>query len=546
MMRQRPIHKAVRLLLAVTLWTSVQSASHEPPPLTPGQQAVLAGRYAEALSLLDQELAKAPGNTALLTAKVDALMGLHRFWEAGQVASSKMVGEPALRYRAGQCLLALGRVADAAQVLSPLRQDPAWAEKAYTGLVWALRAAGQEADAEGLLQEGLERIAEPTGELYRASLETDRDPRSILKTLDLLDRADPAGAPSRAGLRALCAAAGDGSLETVSLSRDLPADVPLSETPIPEDPSGTVSGSPRMPRRPAPSAQRFGSGDYSRLPPAIKYYAEAEKTNRSSSLLRLVVPVRLGGDDPVPMVLDTGVDVLMLAPDTAHGLGVKPLGTREVWTAGASEPGALDLVLVLSLTVGPLEMRNVPAVVLTDSGGSWKGLGGVLPVRLLSRYALHVDRVGGRLGIYPSGTRPEGLLGPAAFRVAALWSTGMPFMKVGIHEQSAFMLLNTSSSFSYLEPDVVGEVGAPMATARYGTQNDRGHLGLISSGVAADVSLSLGRATVYMPTVRVANLAPQQPLRCSGMLGQDVLRLFHLFLDYGAGVVALRGYDKGE
>jgi hypothetical protein len=49
-----------------------------------------------------------------------------------------------------------------------------------------------------------------------------------------------------------------------------------------------------------------------------------------------------------------------------------------------------------------------------------------------------------------------------------------------------------------------------------------------------------------MPTVRVAALAPEQPLRCSGILGQDVLRLFQLFLDYGAGTAAMKGYDKGK
>lgn len=546
-MRQRGlVPKAIRLLLAAAAWGAVQAASTPPLPPSPGQQAVSAGRYAEALPLLDRELAREPGNTALLAAKVDALMGLGRFWEAGQAASSRMAGEPALRCRAGECLLALGRVADAAQVLSPLRQDPAWAERAYARLVWALRATGQEADAEGLLREGLERVAAPAGELYRASLETDRDPGSILRTLDLLDRADPAGAPARAGLRALCAAAGEGALEAASIAGDLPADIPLSETPIPEDPSGTVSGSPRVPRRPAPSAQRFGAGDYSRMPPGIKYYAEAEKTNRSPSLLRPVIPVRLGGGDPVPMVLDTGVGALMLAPETVLRSGLKILGTREAWTAGAGGAAELDLVLVPSLKVGPVEMRNVPAAVLKESAGTWKDLGGVFPVRLLSRYALHIDRVGGRLRLYPSGTRPEGLLGPGAFRVAALWSSGMPFVKVGIQEQSGFMLLDTASSFTYLEPDVVGEAGVPMATARYGTQNDRGHLGLISSGVAAEVSLSLGRAALHMPTVRVAELAPEQPLRCSGILGQDVLRLFHIYLDYGAGTAALRGYDRGK
>ena len=542
-MRQQ---RLIRLALALQLAVAAAASSPAPLPPSPGQQAASAGRYEEALSLLDQELAREPGNSALLRAKVDALMGLHRFWEAGQAASSRMAGDPALRYRAGECLLALGRVADAAQVLSPLRQDPEWAERAYARLVWALRATGQEADAEGLLQEGLERVPAPAGELYRASLETDRDPASILRTLDLLDRADPAGAPARAGLRALCSSAGEGALEAASLAGALPADIPLSETPIPEDPSGTVSGSPRMPRRPAPSARRFGSGDYSRMPPGIKYYAEAEKANRSSSLLRLAVPVRLGGGDPVSMVLDTGAGALMLAPETALRLGLKPLGTREVWTAGAEGYAELDLVLVPSLKVGPVETRNVPAVVLKDSAGTWKDLGGVLPVRLLSRYALHIDRVGGKLRVYPSGTRPEGLMGPGAFRVAALWSSGMPFVKVGIQEQSGFMLLNTASSFTYLGPEAVAEAGAPMATARYGTQNDRGHLGLISSGVAAEVRFSLGRAAVHMPTVRVADLAPDQPLRCSGILGQDVLRLFHLYLDYGAGTAALRGYDQGK
>lgn len=534
----------LQLALAVTL--AGFGEAPVPPQLTQGQRAVAERRYAEALPLLEKELAADPGSTALLVAKTDALMGLGRFWEAGQTASSKMTAEPALRFRTAECLFALGRVADGAQLLSPLRKDAEWADRAYARLAWALLAVGQEENAKTMLEEGLAAAPSPAPAVLQAGLETDRDPKSILKTLDALDRADPSGASSRAGLRAVCAAAGEEAMEAAVLHADLPVQIALSETPVPEDPSGTVDGSPRMPRRPAPSAQRWGSGTYSRMPPGIKYYAEAEKTNKSASLLRCVVPVRFGDSEAVPMVLDTSATALLLSPSVAESLGLKSLGTGTTWTVGVAEPCALDLCLVPSLKLGPLEVKNVPALLLKDPAGVWKGLGGVMPGRLLRRYALHVDRAGGKLGLYPSGTRPEGILEPGCFRVMALWSSGMPFVKVGIQGGEGFMLLDGASNFTYLEPGVLREQGVGLATATYGTQNDRGHLGLISAGVAADLQLTLGKAAIHMPTVRVSGLAPPAPPKCSGILGRDVLRLFDLFVDYGANTVALRGYEKGR
>lgn len=546
-MRCNPRLSPASVVLVCALALGSAAPGQAPPAaLSPGQAALAQGDHVTALRLLEGELKADPGNQALIEARVDALMDLHKYWEAGEAAASGRATSPALKLKTGLCLMAVGRMPEAAQVLSPLRADPEWGGAAYVALVRVLLAVGQEKDALDILREGLGKSQPPPKDLLRLSLDLESSCAPALKSLDALEAEDSTEAKGFEAWRNLCSAAGANLSET-SLSASLPFDVNLGDTPVPSNPAGSVSSSPRIPKKPAPSARAYGSGTYSYLPPSIKFYAEGEATNSTYELMRIVVPVSIEGAGETLMALDSGSPELMVSPDLAKKLNLKTLGTKKVWTLGLSEPEELDLVLLQSLRVGPVQFANVPAVVVREKLGVWGNLGGVLPTRLLRSWALHYDRRKGKLGLYPSGTRPDAVLGRGCQRVKILWSDGLPFVQVGLQDlRGGYMLLDTTSDFTYLDASRLSELKLGLFTTKYGVQSDRVHAGIINSGVTEDVRLTIGASVIRLPSVRAADLSPAVPLDCRGVLGRDILDLFDLFLDYGTGTLAIKGYGKGK
>ena len=78
---------------------------------------------------------------------------------------------------------------------------------------------------------------------------------------------------------------------------------------------------------------------------------------------KIVVSGRVNGEGAIDLVVDTGAEQMALSKETAQSVGVRPI-TNTI-SAGVGDVGfrELELARVNSLEIGPLEVRNVPAVI---------------------------------------------------------------------------------------------------------------------------------------------------------------------------------------
>ena len=65
-------------------------------------------------------------------------------------------------------------------------------------------------------------------------------------------------------------------------------------------------------------------------------------------------------------------------------------------------------------------------------------------------------------------------------------------------------------------------------------------------GMARDVKLTVGGATIDMPKVQVVDLGQGYGIDCYGILGRSVLDLFILYFDYSKTLVAVKEYRQAK
>jgi hypothetical protein len=247
------------------------------------------------------------------------------------------------------------------------------------------------------------------------------------------------------------------------------------------------------------------------------------------------------------MVLDSGIDTVLLSSRVAKKLDLQPVGPGEYAGTGLPAPVASKWFLLKEIQVGPLTFRNVPALVIDEKTEFWKETGGILPLWLFRSYGIHYDRRHGKLELLPSGTSPDQVLGQGVSRLKVLWLGRRPYLETRVQNRPVcYLLLANNVIATYLEERRLGDLGVTLQTSKYGTQQARGHFGIILSGIADDVTINLGPTRINLPTVHAADLCPDCGVECSGILGRNVLDLFDVYIDYPAGVLALKGYEKGR
>ncbi len=204
------------------------------------------------------------------------------------------------------------------------------------------------------------------------------------------------------------------------------------------------------------------------------------------------------------------------------------------------------MVLLKEVMVGPVTIRNVPALVMSSDGAFFKKIGGIIPPSLLKDYALHYDRRHGKLVLYESGTPPASVLGRDADVVKSLWPSGRPFVQVAIDgRRGLYCMVDTGASTTQLSMARMAAMGIKPNSARYRSPMGTGTSGEFSSGVAENVELTLKRTRFNMRTVLLANMDKRYQLDCYGILGRrDILDLLDMFFDYRANVVAFVPYDR--
>lgn len=478
-------------------------------------------RYEEALKTAEAGLQAEPDNPAFAVGKVRALLGLHRPQEAARMAvpwAARFPDRPELRYYAGESAYAMGLLPQAVQNWTGLLSDPQWGEPACTRAVFALRASGKEEEAAALLEKALSLADKPGPGLLQMALGLARSGEEGVALAERLLAADPAGKEEYEGLKRLYAAVGKGRLFEEQLDAPYPVTLPLKEKSEFRD----------------VSALTWGFGDAG--------------TGSVTTTTRVVTPVKVNGTKERLVLLDSGSDTVLLSPKWVKELGLTPVATAEYLGLGYLGSQKSNWVILDRIAFGPLTIRNVPALVISEKEDFFKEVGGIVPLSLLRRHGLLYDRRHSKLVLYPSGTPPREALGPQAFTVKSLWPYNRPFVETTLNgKPGCFFMVDTGAYATFIAAERAGEAKVRINSGRYDSQTGSGLSGAFSSGVATDVVLLLGTARFDMQTVQVTPLGGGWGLDSYGILGRrDILDLFAIWFDYRANTVAFAPYEKGR
>jgi tetratricopeptide (TPR) repeat protein len=498
---------------------AVAAANQEAPKKSPGVALVDKGSYADALPLLEAELKADPQSRDLLYAKVEALSGLGHFIEARSLAMQTLFSHkewPEFRYQAGECSWNLGQAQQAIQAWTPLFSDPDWGDLAITKASRALRASGREAEAKQLVLGAVAKQEKPTPALLNEALDLDGTGPGCLKIIDKLIAADPPSKDDYANLRKLYSSIGDGKLLDESLSGSLPVTIPLKE------------------RSESQEFAALGMGGYNSMSNTWSL-----ETNTS-----VVAPVSINGGGKEWMVLDSGTTIFMVSPSIAKANGLEPVATAQYIGLGTRGTRASNWVVLRTLTLGPLTLKNVPAIIIDKQTDFWKTTAGIFPMAALRNYGILYDRRHGKLTLYPPKTPPETALGQGIVTIPSLWVFNRPYFSVKVNDKpNVFGMLDTGADRTMVDAEKAKELGVKV-NVKYSSQSFTGMSGNFLTGVANDTIIYLGGAKMTMGTVQVTRLSGGNGLSYSVIVGRDILDLFNIYFDYQGGICAFKGYDR--
>jgi hypothetical protein len=506
------------------------------------------GKFAEALALTEPALRAEPSNPDIRMCQVDALLGLDRPVEARSLALSSVSMGPGFRYKAGVATANFGLPLPAIEIWKPLYADSGWAGLAYEGSVKGLLAIGKEAEAKALLAEALQKVSPPTVGLLKLSLTLDTAKASCLATLGRLKTVDPGNASKYDALANLYNAS-EGDLCQESFAGKLPVQIDLKEkserTDTPTFNWGGSGNSGSLPAEtPSNSGVRSGTSGYG-SGSKDKAGNEGAKTANLVSSGRVLVQAGINGAKLEPMVIDSSVSTLMLAPKYAQKLNIQRLAPGEYDGVGLASPVASDWVLVKELKVGPLTFRNVPALLIDPKTEYWNDTAGIIPMWMFRHYALHYDRRHNKLTLLAPGTSPDEAMGAGSVQLRTLWYGAVPYAETRIQNNPAcYMKVSTIIFGTYVEDRRAAALGVVARVNQGGFLKERGLYNIFSSTVADNVTLDLGTARINLPTVLVADLSPDSDVICSGTLGRNILDLFDMYFDYSTATLSLKGYEK--
>ncbi len=519
-LRPRLLQALLAFILAFPAWA--QTGGTLPPGRLQEIGLLLEGeKYEEALQSAEAGLQAEPDNPGYAAGKIRALLGLNRPQEAARMAvpwASRFPDRPELRYYAGEAAFQMLLVPQAVQNWTVLLSNPSWRDRACARAVFALRASGKEEEASALLERTLSLSEKPSPELLRLALGLAKTGEEGVMRAEALLAADPAGKDEYEGLKRLYGAVGKGRLFDEKLEASYPVALPLKEKSEYRD----------------VSALTWGFGDAG--------------TGSVTTSTRVVTPVAVNGTKDRLVLLDSGSDTLLLSPKWVKELGLQPVATASYLGLGYLGAQKSNWVILDRLAFGPLTLRNVPALVLSEKEDFFKEVGGIVPLSLFRHHGLLYDRRRSKLVLHPSGTPPKEALGPEAFTVKSLWPYDRPFVAATLQgKPERFFMVDTGAYTTFIAAERAAEAGVRVNSGRYGAQTGSGLSGAFTSGVATDVVLLLGNARFDMQTVQVTPLGGGWGLPLYGILGRrDILDLFAVWFDYRANTVAFAPYERGR
>ena len=496
-----------------------KGADPTPPPTPAVRQLLDQDKYAEALALAEAALRANPASVDDQAYRIEALMGLDRNLEALRYAvplAGQHPERPDLRYRVGQCAYSLGMFPQAVQAWSALYtcSDKDWAGFAYRQSARTLLIQGKELEARKLIAEALTQWPQPPVALLRYSLETDPSVAAGLKHADQLMTLDPENKAEYESLKAIFAAAGEGEL--------------FQEAPL----SGPVTVKLKEKSESLNSTSFYwGSSD-------------SESTYEITTSTRVVLPVGMNGSKERWMALDSGSHGVLVTKDVVKELGLVPVSAASYIGLGYEGAQKSSWVLLKTLTIGGFSLKNVPAKVIEENNDFWKETGGVIPLSLFSAHGVLYDRRGGKVVLYPSGTKPEDAMPRGSFSLKSLWYGSEPHVDVKVEDKAGLnFLVDTGAWTTFIAGQHAQDLGVHV---KHGAEKREttGLSGTALSGQAYGVTLWLGPASFKLSPCQVMEISDDGGTRRYGILGRNILDLFAIYFDYRSNIVAFKAYDR--
>lgn len=253
---------------------------------------------------------------------------------------------------------------------------------------------------------------------------------------------------------------------------------------------------------------------------------------------RIVVRTRMGGH-AVDFLMDSGADGIVIDEDIVEALHLRTYGRMKGETAGSY---ALSDTVLPQVDIGPLTMRNVHAIGLPFVQHSADGtpIAGLLGYDFIADLVWRIDYSNGTLQAFD----PASFVPPSGARAFALtFDDRVPTISARIAGVAApAMLVDTGADRSTLFSSFVDAHAAAMSDRGLGSEMQAawpflGHFSGVGGTVAYRPlqagpfqfgSFAFPKWLFYV----TQNAASFEFEDYDGLIGQDVLRNFDVYLDY--------------
>jgi clan AA aspartic protease (TIGR02281 family) len=248
----------------------------------------------------------------------------------------------------------------------------------------------------------------------------------------------------------------------------------------------------------------------------------------------------LNNKEQVTLLLDTGATHMLITPDTAKRLGLRPTAEtpKQALHVLGGHQVEVPMILLASVAVGQTAVRNVPVGVVT-SFPDVPLADGLLGADVLRHFTLALDYAASRLTLVPQGPQV-----PSPATLAA--ARGVVHGPVPLHlgpshvlvqavlngQEPVTLLLDTGASHTLLTPAIARRLGlSPTADAPTKTLT-RADGQLHTVPLVICKTIAVGEVVVEQLPVGITDVDPKAPT-VEGLLGVDFLARFTVTLDYG-------------
>ncbi len=470
---------------------SVSESPTAPGSISQGMTLVAEGRLAEALPILESEIARSPDDPKLGLARAQCLLDLARWDEAltaGQALLQRFPGDADIRIMVGETLFVSFRPSEAVEIWRSLLKDPKEGGRALPRMLGALLAQRRFEEAGRLATEAKSQGVTFDDASLNLAAQACGCPEKLFFLADLAKRhpGDPAPEEELKVQGGLC------------------------------DRGGTSTVAPRS------------------TPDVIR-----------TSFLSNEKKASLNGKETVPLAFDSGSQMVVLyAPKKlVNRLGLTALGSARF--VGLGERGARlgKKCLLDSFEVGTLKLLNLPA---TLSVGEWRNPAVKMGLGPFLDYVVEQDHRHSRYAFWPAGTPAESIFGGKPdISLPVLWFRGIPLVPVSINGKGPYpFLFDTGASNTILAAQFCSLLGLTPSSGGFERTKGYGASGTFGVSYTDPVTLTIGGQQDPLPWVQLTEIPQRFSGPVYGFLGQDFIDDYRVVFDGPGCRIYLRAYPS--